>query len=113
MGFSFRAFINLCDQDISNKIEVLINNPNFAFFFKKGKDVFAATEESRIMFANMKKPDPDMPKGWKKDANFMAYNLSKMIKGESSYKEIISYTDIKQVKIMDTDEITTYLKGDV
>ncbi len=110
MASSFKELMKLWDNDLQNKIDVLVNNPNFVFFFKKGKDIFAATEESRIMFASMKNPDKDMPNGWENDANFLAYNLSKMVDNGRGHKEVISYKDLEDIKVLDLDKAAKELK---
>lgn len=96
-------------EDVENKIKSITNNPNFIFFFKKDKNVYATTEDNRIVFAMMKKPDADAPKNWENEATFMAYDLSKMVKNESGIKSVFDYKDIKSIEVIDQDKAYNYL----
>ena len=85
------------------KVHDMIEGSNFVFFFKRGKEVFGAPEESRLTFAKIKNPDEDLPSGWTEEATFMALNLSKAIQGEM-VRSIFRKKDLKEITIMDKDE---------
>jgi hypothetical protein len=91
-------------EDIENRIEALLDSQDFILFFKKKKEIFAANEGARLIFAKLKekKKNKEDPTGWKKEASFMATNLSKAIEGDNS-KSVFSHKDVNDLKIIDRD----------
>lgn len=107
-GFSkFRSLIDTWDQyleeeEIGNQIDLLLNGQPFVMFFKKGKEIYGATEEGRLTFARMKGDDED--EEWKKEANFMGINLTKAIQGHKVHN-MFSLNDLKKIKILDKEKV--------
>lgn len=90
------------DQDKAAKIQSILDNSNFVFFFIKNQDIFAAPEDSRLMFAKMKKPDPEDPPTWKDEATFSAFNMNKALEGQR-VENIFSQKDIRSITVVDRD----------
>lgn len=84
----------------------------YVFFFKIGRDLFGAGEDSRVIFAKMKHPDDDLPSGWREEANFSGYNLIKSVKGEPA-QNLFSADDLKKIKVVDKDNIMERLNKEV
>jgi hypothetical protein len=80
---------------------------DFVLFFTKDKTIFGAPEESRLIFARMKKPDVD-DKKWVKDANFSALNLNNALEGLKT-EVLFSYSDLKKIEVIDQDKAYTKL----
>ena len=106
---TFRDLMDLWDEAADemskNQIKDILDGGDFILFFRKGKDLFAATENSRVVFATMKNPDKDeIPSGWVDEANFTAINLNKALEG-LSVKQIFSKKDLKDIKVMESDDV--------
>lgn len=86
------------DEINKNKIKVLMTSEEFVMFFKKNNTIYACDEDNRLIFAKMKVPDDDSGE-WLKEANFMAINLTKGLKGEK-LQNLFSNKDIKSIKII-------------
>jgi len=83
---NFRELMDIWDEEVaSDKLGNLLDSLGLIMFFEKDKEVFGAGEDSRVIFAKLKNPDDDLPSGWDEEANFSAYNLSKMLRGESAH----------------------------
>jgi hypothetical protein len=89
------------DEINKNKIKVLMTSEEFVMFFKKNNTIYACDEDNRLIFAKMKVPDDDSGE-WLKEANFMAINLTKGLKGEK-LQNLFSNKDIKSIKIISED----------
>lgn len=61
---------------------MILDGSDMIFFFVFKNILYGAPESSRITFATMK--DPDNTEGWKKEANFVAKDLYKLLDGEDS-----------------------------
>jgi hypothetical protein len=99
---------NEADEDHKRQIQTLLGTEEFVMFFKKdggapGGFVYGGTEDSRLTFAKIKNPDEDTSDEWVKDANFMAVNLTKALKG-SKVHNLFSKKDIKSIEIIDREE---------
>lgn len=101
----FKTFFKM-REDIENRVNTLLDNQDFIFFFKKENDLYGANEGARMVFAKLKEKtnNKEDPKNWKKEASFMATNLTKAIQGENS-KSVFSKKDIKKIKTMDRDNV--------
>lgn len=86
-------------EDLEEKIRSLVNNPSFIMFFDKDKDIYGASEDSRVTFARMKNPDVD-DEGWEDDADFMAINLSRTLQGELP-QAVFGKKDLKKIHVID------------
>ena len=98
-------------EEIEGKINSLLDGQDNILFFKKGGDIFGASEDSRIVFAKLKTPDDeeDLPSGWDKEANFDAWNLTKGLQSAPSH-QLFSKKDLKGIKVIDRDTAFDELK---
>lgn len=107
MQLTFRDLLDCwdesADQMAKDQIKTLLDGGDFVLFFKKGKELFAAGESSRIVFANMKNPDDETPDGWAEEATLTAVSLDKALEG-FSVKRIFYKKDIDDMKIIDQDD---------
>ena len=85
-----------------DQIKDRIEGNNFVFFFRRGQEIFGSTEESRLVFARMKRPDKDLPSGWVQEASFVAVNFDKALGGEK-VRSIFNHKDLKSIEILDKD----------
>ena len=104
---SFENLMELWDQALvverQDVIKSLVNHPGFVLFFQKGESIFAAPEESRIVFAKLKSNDED--EGWKKEANFMGFDLMRALLGEK-IQTLFNNGDMSGIKVLtDKDDI--------
>lgn len=100
----------IIEAEIDHRINDL--TAPFVFFFKKGKELFGAGEDSRVVFAKIKHPDDEIPDAWKDEANFSAHNLNKSMIGEPS-QNVFSIKDMKSIKILDKDEVCKMLQKEI
>lgn len=91
-----------------DKVRNLVSGQNLILFFTKDGNLFGAPEESRLVFANMKSPNEDMPDGWADEANFAAFDLIKALVGDR-VENMFGKKDMKQIKIIDPDEAHSML----
>ena len=98
---SFKLFMKEAVE--KDRIKDMIEGNNFVLFFRKAGEIYGAPEESRLVFARMKNPDHDLPSGWVKEANFVAVNFDKALKGEK-VRNIFTHKDLKSIEILDKDE---------
>ena len=94
------------------KLKSIIKSSSVIFFFEKDGEFFAGPEESRVIFAKLKKPDEDVDTSWEKEASFMGINLSNILKEGNPSKRIFYKKDMKDMKILDKEEIEKKLLGD-
>jgi hypothetical protein len=104
----FRQFFQteLQEAEQSARMEQML--APYVFFFRVGRDLFGADENSRVIFAKMKHPDDDLPSGWQEEANFSGHNLIKTIKGEPA-QHLFSLNDLKKVRVVDKNDIVDRL----
>ena len=57
MTSSFKELMKLWDNDLQNKVDVLVNNPNFVFFFKKDKDILVNVQNTVLFVTTSKSFD--------------------------------------------------------
>jgi hypothetical protein len=89
-------------EDLAGQIQNLVDGPSYILFFTKTGDVFGAPEESRVVFSRLKNPEEG--EDWfDDDANFMATNLSGIIRGGGS-QCVFGKGDMKAIKIIDKDQ---------
>jgi len=101
MNTTFEHFVEEKTQNNKEQIKAMLGTNDFVFFFEKNKEIYGAPEESRLMFARMKNPDPE-DNGWVKEANFSGLNLNKALKGEKT-ESLFSHTYLTKIKILDQD----------
>lgn len=78
-------------------------------FFKKGKDVYGAGEDSRLAFARMKNPDDEDSDAWEDEGSFTAHNLSAMAGGTPAHN-IFTSSDLKKIKVVDREDVVKEMK---
>lgn len=105
----FRAFLKKLHEDIGGQINGAIDSAGYVFFFKKGKEIFGAGEDSRVIFAKIKNPDEELPKNWEEDANFSADNLNKVVRGEPA-QQVFRAEDLKQIEVIDREKAVANLQ---
>jgi hypothetical protein len=108
-----REYINLWLEAKTKEVKrdsvrSLLDANNFVFFFKKGNNLFAAPETSRVMFARMKNPDEETTEEAKKEQSFLALDLDSALEGEKA-ERIIKYEDLKELKVLDRDKVEEML----
>ena len=96
-------------EEESDNIGSLLDGQGLILFFKNNDDIFGCGEDGRMVFARMKNPDEDSPEEWADEANFIAQNLSKMIRGEPS-QGVFCKNDLKKIKVMDRDDVVDELR---
>ena len=115
-GFSkFRELMDVWDGYlIENEMDSRVNEllAPFVFFFKKGKEIYGAGEDGRVVFAKMKHPDDDLPPQWKTEASFSAHDLRKTIAGEPA-QHVFTHKDLKQIKVVDKEVVSGMLHKEV
>jgi len=100
----FRELIDLWyESESSVKVKSLIEGNNLVLFFKTEGKIYGAPEGGRVTFAKMKSPDDDLPKGWVKDANFVAYDLERAIKGQK-VERVFSEKDLDGIKVIEQEK---------
>jgi hypothetical protein len=99
---------NEADEDHKRQIQTLLSTEEFVMFFKKDGSIYGGTEDSRLTFAKIKNPDEETSDEWVKDANFMAVNLTKALKG-SKVHNLFSKKDVKTIEIIDREEAENLL----
>jgi len=109
-GFSsFRDLMDMWDTELAesafdNKIKALVDGRGLILFFKKGDDIFGCDEDSRVLFAKMKNPKiEELPDNWDEEASFLANNLSRAIRGEST-QNVFAKKDLKDIKVIDKED---------
>lgn len=108
----FKEFI-IAEENAANKINTILDLNEFVLFFEKDGEVFAANEDSRVVFAKMKNPkDEGVSDGWLDEATFSAININKMAKGEPS-QHIFKKDDLKKIKVIDKEEAVEKIKKEV
>jgi hypothetical protein len=100
---SFKQFLDTFGEErLKKNLDSLLDD-RFIMYFKKGKEVFGAGEDGRLVFAKLKNPDEETPSGWEKEASFSADNLTKTAQGEPT-QCVFSNEDMKKIKVINRDE---------
>lgn len=108
-GFSkFRELMDMADEqlyidDCRGRVESMIDHGDYVILFRKGGEIFGGGEDTRVIFAKMKHPDEDLPKGWEEEASFSADNLNKKLKGEPA-QHVFEKDDLKEIKVIDRED---------
>jgi len=95
-------------QEQEDKLNGLLNKHGLILFFTKGKDLYGAPEDSRVIFAKLKSDeddDPMMP-NFRQEARFPAINLFRsMTSGpEDSVESVFGMKDIPLLKVCDREK---------
>lgn len=117
LGFShFRELMDLWDHnqillEAEDKINDLFDKHGLILFFKRGKDLYGAPEDSRMVFARLKNPHEDDDFIIKDEAKFLAINLLKSMYGdpEESVENMFGFEDLPKIKVCDRDDIIQQL----
>ena len=96
----FRNLMDTWDEATNNqkkkdKLKDLIQGNGLILFFKKGKTVFGAPEESRLAFARLKEEGHD--------GTFIAFKLEDALKGKSVKAEF-GKDQLDEIQIIDREE---------
>jgi hypothetical protein len=92
------------ENECKAAVKVLMNSGSFVFFFEFEKEIFGGSEDTRIVFATLKNPPKEMPKGWKEEASFMGVNLTTMSKEGNPTRRTFYNKDIKKINILEKKE---------
>ncbi len=99
-------WVNYTINENKEKLKSILKEKGLIFFFKKDDDIFGGPEESRLMFANLKNPDENTPKGWETEISFLANNLSQFLKlGDHLPSKMFYNRDIKNIRIIPIEDI--------
>lgn len=98
---AFSKFRELMDK-WDKSCNIFLEN-DLCLFFKKEKEIYGATENSRITFARMKNPESKEDEDWKKDATFVAYDLEKT-EGDNKSISVFSSEDVSKLKVITMDQ---------
>ena len=88
------------NQWLKNK-NILKEENNLVFFFKKDKTLYGAPESSRLTFARMKNPEDD-DADWSKEATFSAYDLEKS--SDKPSKNLFGSKDLEKIQVIDQEK---------
>lgn len=91
------------NEEKTQHIKKIIDGQGLILFFTTKNGLFGAPEEGRIVFANLKKPNSDIPDGWADDANFAAFDLMKALLGDR-VENIFGHKDMKKIKVIDPEK---------
>lgn len=94
----------LAEEEKQNRIASVLNSPNMVLFFVKDKQIFGSPEDSRVIFARMKAKGDEDGEKWKKDADFMAINLTSLVKDGRVTQSLMGKKDLKKIKVIDKEE---------
>lgn len=78
----------------------LINQYNISLFFKQGKEIYGAPEESRIMFAQIANKEMDG-----QEAMFPAYNIKRIMETGEGRMKMFTKKDMNSIKVIEPDEV--------
>jgi hypothetical protein len=102
----FREFMmTLAEEDRQDRIQSVVNSPNMVLFFTKDSVVYGAPEDSRVVFARLKSKGGEDGEKWKKDADFLAINLSSLLSDDKISHSIMGRKDLKKIKVIDKEEV--------
>lgn len=88
---------------------LLVEN-DLCLFFKKDGILYGTTETGRITYARMKSPESKEDEAWKKDATFVAYDLSKSAEGQKSMS-VFNSNDLKKIEVIGQEQAEKELKS--
>lgn len=91
-----------CFRIAEADIQRLIDGNELIFFFKKGKELFGATEEGRMAFAVMNDKSEDNK--LKDEVRVHAVNITKSIDGEKS-EASLSREQMSGVKVLEREDV--------
>mgnify|MGYP000125459151 CR=1 FL=1 len=87
-------------SDAANKVKMLLSSGGMLFYFEFEGDIYGSDESGRVTFAKLKdQGDEDNTEGWRKEAGFVAQNLSKAVVGQAE-KKMFTAEDMKDVHVL-------------
>jgi hypothetical protein len=95
------AFKNWLESKEKINLQNILDN--LILFFTKGRNIYGAPEESRVIFARMKDPDENLD-----DAQFAAFDLLKALLGQES-QHIFGMNDLDNIHVKDRKDIENML----
>jgi hypothetical protein len=99
----------LAEEKHRDQILSIINSPNLVLFFTKDDLVFAAPEDSRVVFARLKSKGDEDGEKWKNDADFMAINLTSLVSDGKVSQSVMGKKDLRKIKVIDREEVERLL----
>lgn len=99
----------LAEEERRDQILSVINSPNLVLFFTKDDSVFAAPEDSRVVFARLKSKSDEDGEKWKNDADFMAINLTSLVSDGKVSQSVMCKKDLRKIKVIDREEVEKLL----
>jgi|694.fasta_scaffold12311_13 hypothetical protein len=113
-NISFYFFVE--KQERLSKISSYLDEKEYTFFFEYENEIYAANEDSRLVFSKIKCRDDDLPSDWKTDLKFLGVKLIPSLSGEETSR-YFGFKELKKIKNLDKDDVvkkiektTDYLK---
>ena len=95
-------------QEQEDRLNNLLDKHGLILFFTKGKDLYGAPEESRVIFAKLKTDDDDDPMmpNFRQEARFPAINLFRSMSGdpEEGVENVFGLKDLPLLKVCDREK---------
>jgi hypothetical protein len=93
-------------QEQEDRLNDILDKHELILFFTKGKDLYGAPEDSRVIFAKLKADDDDDPMmpNFRQEAQFRAVNLFKAMSGEEGLERVFNLKDIPELKVVDREK---------
>lgn len=88
------------DNDRVNQIRSIVDSEQFAMFFVWKGDIYGAGDNSRVIYANMINPSPDMMKY----KHFFAANLNGLFHGKT-YQRIFDKASLDDIQIVSKEYV--------
>lgn len=113
-NISFYFFLE--SQERLSRISSYLDNKEYTFFFEYEKEIYAATEDNRLVFAKIKCKDDDLPPDWKTELKFVGVKLLSSLNGEENSR-YFGFKELNKIKNLDKEYVvkkimntTNYLK---
>jgi hypothetical protein len=94
----------LAEEEHRDRVHALVTAPQWVLFFRKGEAVYAAPEESRVVFAKLKSRGDEDGSAWKKEADFMAVNLTSYMADGRLSQSVLGQKDLKRIRVIDPED---------
>lgn len=97
-----------CILEQESTVDKILEKHGVILFFKKGKDLFGAPEESRVVFAKLKTDTDEEPlqPGFREEVRFPAVNLLKCMdsEDENAVESVFGLKDLPKIKVIDKEK---------
>ena len=103
-GYEVRSLIDAWDKVLvketkDRNIKMFLSGQQFVMYFIYNNDVYGCSENSRVTYSRMLQPDEETTEDWIKEANFMAFNISKAIQGKPA-QEMFDHEDVDKIQVI-------------